>query len=1404
MKARGGDKPKDAPPPPGEGPASRMAIAQQSALLRRIDELLTYGGGLDSLCQKVVNTLDSAFQEGHSAILLIDAKRERLEWRAGSTPFRAKTEGVSPPATFRVGEGLAGLVAQTGEAILVDDVLSDTRFTPPAAQQLAGGSVLFLPVGFQNECFAVLTIAHPVPHHFREETQETFLLVATHIGRLLTTYRLHATLRETQQRLDLVLFASNFDLWEWDILSGQVWRNGGMGPMRVLGLSKEGQDFQYWWSLIHPEDRPEVQRRLDAHLAGTADAYEAEYRAQAPSGEWRWILGMGQVISRDPQGCPLRMAGAHIDITDRKQAEERLRLSEAKFRSWSESTTAAMIIYRGERTLYVNPAAERITGYEQDELLSMSFLDFIHPEYRRLVIERTASRGQGALMEPHFQVRILRKDGEERWLDFTACTVDFDDQPAYLGTALDITEAKRAQEALKQSEERFRAEYKSIPVPTYTWQWVGADFILADYNDAAFTVTEGYVAQSLGLTASTMYHGMPEIQMELRQCLEQRRPIRREMSYRYQATGITTFLDVTYVFAPPDLVVVHTDDITERKRGEDLMHLLLDSTVQLGATAGLQDSLEIVLGTALKIEGIDAGGIYLMDSGTGELVLAHDRGFTPQFRENVKSYSPDSSQTAFVLEGIPWYGTYDELLGVVRAPQEATGLRAVGIIPIRCQGVSIGSLNLASSTQNSIPLYARKALETLASSLGGVLMRARAQDAEKESRKNLETLFNALEDFLFIADTSGRILNANRSVSDRLGYSLDDLTTMTLKDLHPAERIDEVAEILSEIAAGRKQECLVPLVSRSGEHIPVETHVVQGKWGNRDVLFGISRDIAERKRAEDALRASEEKYRTFVQNSPEPIARVDLDLRYIFGNRMFSELVGLSEEVLIGCSLEIIQPIIHPEDFPRLQADVETVLSTGCKQISDIRYHRPDGTWGWMSHLLYPWYAPDGAMGGLEGVGRDITEKKVAERALRNREAVLEAVAYAATEFLKADSWEERVPDVLARIGQAARVSRVHIFQHGVTADGLEIANHRYEWCAPGIHPEMENLLLQDLPRGHNFHRWETELKAGRSVVGLTRNLHPQEQAILAPQSILSVAVVPIFAGSDLWGVIGCDDCAEEREWSSAEVEALRAAASTLGAAIERKRAERIIAEQRVKMAAAARLTSLGVMASGVAHEINNPLAVISIGAEQLDMLVHSPKQDPEKIVLTASKIRRNVMRIERIIQGLRNLSRDGSGDPFTRRSLRDILNETVDLCFSRFKSHGVELEVEPHAGDLQVDCRSTLLAQVLMNLLSNAYDAVEGTEGAWVRIACVDLDDSVELSVTDSGSGVPLELRERILEPFFTTKDVGKGTGLGLSISKAIMESHHGELLLDGDAPHTRFVLRMPKRQPQNGGSED
>jgi PAS domain S-box-containing protein len=235
--------------------------------------------------------------------------------------------------------------------------------------------------------------------------------------------------------------------------------------------------------------------------------------------------------------------------------------------------------------------------------------------------------------------------------------------------------------------------------------------------------------------------------------------------------------------------------------------------------------------------------------------------------------------------------------------------------------------------------------------------------------------------------------------------------------------------------------------------------------------------------------------------------------------------------------------------------------------------------------------------------------------------------------------------------------------------------------------------------------------------------------------------------------------------------------------------------EMEAQIEASARLSALGMMAGGVAHEINNPLAIIHGAAVDLLRRVRTRGSVPLEIaVRNGERIVETSNRIAKIIKSMRHLSREGSHDKVRPTPVARILAETLEVCRERFKYHGVNLLLPKLDPALSVSCRQVQIEQVLLNLLQNAFDSVAERPGErWVRLAAVTRHDAVEFSVTDSGPAIPQQLKTRIMEPFFTTKDVGKGTGLGLSLSRRIVEEHGGKLELREENGHPCFSFRLP-----------
>ena len=257
--------------------------------------------------------------------------------------------------------------------------------------------------------------------------------------------------------------------------------------------------------------------------------------------------------------------------------------------------------------------------------------------------------------------------------------------------------------------------------------------------------------------------------------------------------------------------------------------------------------------------------------------------------------------------------------------------------------------------------------------------------------------------------------------------------------------------------------------------------------------------------------------------------------------------------------------------------------------------------------------------------------------------------------------------------------------------------------------------------------------------------------------------------------------------------------AYALGAAYERSRAisEAYITELSIKSTQAAKMSSLGEMAAGIAHEVNNPLAIIDGKTSLLIKQIESGKIDPQKISEELHKIKNTTARIGKIVKGLKTFSRNVETDPMEPTLLKSLIDDSLELCQERLKKHSVQVEVICEPG-LTLDCRPSQISQIILNLIGNSCDAIEIAPEKWITIEVTADSENVKLMVTDSGHGIPSDVIDKMMQPFFTTKPMGKGTGLGLSISIGLAQQHHGKLQYDPNSKNTRFVLELPLHQPE------
>jgi C4-dicarboxylate-specific signal transduction histidine kinase len=234
--------------------------------------------------------------------------------------------------------------------------------------------------------------------------------------------------------------------------------------------------------------------------------------------------------------------------------------------------------------------------------------------------------------------------------------------------------------------------------------------------------------------------------------------------------------------------------------------------------------------------------------------------------------------------------------------------------------------------------------------------------------------------------------------------------------------------------------------------------------------------------------------------------------------------------------------------------------------------------------------------------------------------------------------------------------------------------------------------------------------------------------------------------------------------------------------------------EQLEKAAvASARMAELGIFAAGIAHEINNPLAIILGNGEKIERHLKGQGRSSDNPEKSVEVIRKSVHRIGQIISGLKSLARDGAEDEKQPFELPKLIEDVRFTYESSLPMKNIKFEINDQTKPLQLFGRSVQICQVLLNLINNATDAISKLDEKWIRLEFATEQHTLVCRVTDSGSGIPESLQDKLFVPFFTTKEVGKGTGLGLSIASSIIQQHGGTLDINPQSANTQFVIRLP-----------
>jgi PAS domain S-box-containing protein len=618
--------------------------------------------------------------------------------------------------------------------------------------------------------------------------------------------------------------------------------------------------------------------------------------------------------------------------------------------------------------------------------------------------------------------------------------------------------------------------------------------------------------------------------------------------------------------------------------------------------------------------------------------------------------------------------------------------------------------------------------------LRDISARKHAEAELRESEERFRRVFEEGPIGLALVATDYRFLKANNALCQRLGYTEAELLGLTFADVTHPDDLQADVKLAEQLFANQipYYQMEKRYIKKSGElmWVRLTSSVIRDYQGNILYALAMVEDITGSKQAEQKLKEQA----ALLELAHDAIIVRDLQAHVVFWNRGAKDIYGWSAEEALGrISNELLQTV-----FPIPLRELETVVKERGQWEGELVHRTREGKTIVVASRWSLLRDEDGAPHSYLEINRDITARKHAEAELKIQ-----------TE----------------RLSLATRVASIGVWDFDLRTNSSVWDDILFEIY--GI-PRMVAVPYEDWVRLV----YPDDLPNAEASLQKTISLKSQDYVefrIIRPDGVVRYI-------SSAQGVV------LDRQGTPVRVVGIEMDIT------ERKRME-------AQLASTARLSALGMMAGGVAHEINNPLAIIHASASDLlDTAKEEGHVPVEVLVRTATRIRQTADRIARIVKSMRLIARDGSQDQFLPVPVSKIVEQTLEVCQAKFKDQSVTLRLPALDPDLRIACREVQISQVLLNLLTNAFDAVADQPGEkWVRMNVERNDESVVLSVVDSGPGVAPELKGRIMEPFFTTKEVGKGTGLGLSLSRTIAEEHGGRLEVTEDHGHTCFSLTLP-----------
>ncbi|HXI91185.1 MAG TPA: PAS domain S-box protein [Blastocatellia bacterium] len=655
--------------------------------------------------------------------------------------------------------------------------------------------------------------------------------------------------------------------------------------------------------------------------------------------------------------------GVNIDITERRRAEEALRQSEAKFRLLAQTVPSAIVIFQDSKLVYVNSHSESHTGYSEQELLSMDFWEMVHPDHRQMAKERGLARLRGERVPSRYELKLITKSGEERWVDFAAASMKFEGKPAVLGTAFDITERKLAEEALRETQERLQHVLLCSPTTIYVRR-IETEHFTAEWVSEGVTRLTGYEQSEALCEGWWADHLHPEDRERVLACLPRLltdNHLVLEYRFEHKHGGYLWVHDESRLLRDESGKPVETigswTDVTERREAEGALR---DSEERFRTLVGSMDDIVFTLDRHQRHTGVF--GRWIERFGIEREVFI---GKTASEIHGVEAAHIDDGAIARALKGEQVVYEWS------MANDQGAFHFQTSLSPIRDQtGAVTGLVGVGRDVTAS----------------------KQADEALRASEERYRDLVENAQDIIYTHDLKGNYTSVNQAVERITGYTREEALALNFEQSVAPEYLETARKMIAAKLAGQKETVYdLEIIAKDGRRITVEVNtrlVLQD--GVPIGIQGIARDVTERKRAEEALRQSEERFRRYFELGLIGMSITSPAKGFIEVNDKMCEILGYERTELLQLTWA---ELTHADDLAANIASFERALSGESEGYSmDKRFIRKDGGVINATISVSCVRRSDRSVDYFIALLEDVTERKRAEEALRESRSRLRAI----------------------------------------------------------------------------------------------------------------------------------------------------------------------------------------------------------------------------------------------------------------------------------------------------------------------------------------------------------------------------------------------------------------------------